>query len=62
VRGRLAPVYDLGSKKDAAPPKIDPQDNKRRYREKNSAKIRLSDQLRRTGTVNPYLQLIALCP
>jgi hypothetical protein len=61
-QGSEAPVYALGPGKDAKRPDIrtNEEDRKRqaRYRDKNRALIRLRQQKRRRGSVNPFLQLV----
>lgn len=58
VQGREAPIYGIGPDKDVRRPQMDsPKDKKRiqeRYREKYKIIIRLRDQKRRKGYLNPF--------
>lgn len=57
LRGKPAPVYNVGARKDAEPPASDRAADRRRYAEKMRAVVRLRDQKRQHGkTLHPWLQ------
>lgn len=62
VQGREAPIYGVGPKEDVPKPKMDThRDRKKiqeRYREKNRYILRLRNQRRRHGPLNPFLMIL----
>ena len=60
-QGAMSPVYKLGTAPDKKKPPARNAEKDKRYRQRNAALIRVRDQARKSGTINPYLQLLAPC-
>ena len=62
IQGREAPVYAVGPGVDARRPRMDTkrdiQKIKERYREKYKYILRLRDQKRRHGSINPFMLIM----
>lgn len=58
--GLHSPQYTAGEGVEPRRPKADRKAHCQRYYEKHKSRIRALGQYRRTGTVNPFLQLIKI--